>query len=108
MGNVPYQPWRWQYSSALDSRPEVSTRVFAGKKRGSIPGMGRPLIKTLFRYAVSLAKLQLTSSTLTNFSPASPPNGAETLFCKILSISLRTAAASRLALVAHFDATRSN
>jgi hypothetical protein len=65
---------------------------------------GEPYLGMPYR----LQSSKLTSSTLTSFSPASPPNGAETLFCKIWSISLRTVAASRLVLVAHFDATRSS
>jgi two-component system, NtrC family, sensor histidine kinase KinB len=67
-----------------------------------------PLIKRYLGNPYRLQSSKLTSSTLTSFSPASPPNGAETLFCKIWSISLRTDAASRLVLVAHFDATRSS
>src|SRR4029077_8085678 len=59
MGNVPYQPWRWQYSSALDSTAgSFHQRLLAGKGDQFREGMS-PFDKTLFRQSVPLAKLQI-------------------------------------------------
>jgi len=78
-------------SSTADRR-----RFHAGKRHHSNwPYWGAPYFWRSSR---------LTCNTLTSFSPASPPKGADALARRIPSISLRTADGSRLVSVAHFAA----